>query len=167
MKTLILGLGNPILSDDGVGIHVARALENLDLPGVTVMEGSIAGLDFLDVLVGYERVIIADAIQTRGGKAGQIYRLKLEAFTVTRHAANPHDVNLATALELGKQLGLALPDDIIIFGIEVEDVITFSEDCAPAVKAAIPLCVDMIVSELTKTRLGEVLTPENHTSLLT
>ncbi len=127
----------------------------------------LEGLDFLDVLVGYERVIIADAIQTRGGKAGQIYRLKLDAFTVTRHAANPHDVNLATALELGKQLGMALPDDIIIFGIEAEDVITFSENCTPAVKAAIPACADMIVTELSRTKLGELLTPENHTSLLT
>ncbi len=148
MKTLILGLGNPILSDDGVGLCVARALKSLVAPDITVMEDSLAGLDFLDVLAGYKRVIIVDAIQTKAGRVGQIYRLKPETFATTRHAANPHDVNLATALEHGKQLGLALPDQIIIFGIEVEDVTTFSEDCTPAVKAAIPDCVNMVMNEL-------------------
>ncbi len=148
MKTLILGLGNPILSDDGAGLHVARALRAIKDPEITVMEESLTGLDFLDVLVGYDRTIIVDAIQTRGGKAGQIYRLEPEAFTATRHAGSPHDVNFATALELGKRLGLALPRQIIIFGIEVEDVTSFSEECTPAVMAAIPDCVDMIIHEL-------------------
>jgi len=76
MKTLILGLGNPILSDDGVGVGVAGELEGrLDQQEVTVVETSMAGLSLLDLLIGYDRVIIIDAIQTVGGKAGQIYRL--------------------------------------------------------------------------------------------
>ncbi len=148
MKTLILGLGSPILTDDSVGLRVARALEGLKGPEVTVAEDSVTGLDFLDVLVGYERAIIVDAIQTRWGKAGQIYRFEPDALAATRRASTPHDVNLATALELGRQLGLDLPRQIIIFGIEVEDVISFGEDCTPAVAAAIPECVEMIVREV-------------------
>lgn len=151
MKTLVLGLGNPILSDDGVGIWVARALEErLKQPDITVMETSLAGLNLLDHLANFDRAIIIDAIQTRGGKVGQIYHLEPGVFDVTRHAATPHDVNFATALELGKRLGLALPRKITIFAIEVEDVTTFSEDCTPKVKRAIPICVEKVIQELSE-----------------
>ena len=145
MKTLILGLGNPILSDDGVGLRIARALEGkLNRQEITVMETSMAGLGLLDLLVNFDRAIIIDAIQTIGGKAGQIYRLEPGAFNATRHAATTHDVNFATALELGNRLGLALPKQITIFAIEVEDVTTFSERCTPEVERAIPVCVEMV-----------------------
>jgi hydrogenase maturation protease len=149
LKTLVLGLGNPILSDDSVGCRVAMALqEKLHLPDVDVKEASIAGLDFLDTLAGYDRTIIIDAIQTVKGKPGQIYRFGLEVLANTRHAASPHDVNLATALELGKKLNLSLPRDITIFAIEAADVTSFSEDCTPGVAQAIPECVDMVLHEL-------------------
>lgn len=149
MKTLILGLGNPILSDDGIGLRVARALQSkCNQPEVTVMETGMAGLGLLDLLVGYDRAIIIDGVQTAGGKAGQIYRLKPDAFNATRHTGTPHDVNFTTALELGKRLGLALPQQIIIFAIEVEDVTTFGEECTPKVREAIPVCVEMVIQEL-------------------
>ena len=152
MKTLILGLGNPILTDDGVGHRVAKELEaRLDQQEATVMETSLAGLDMMDLLAGYDRAIIIDAIQTVGGKAGQIYRIEPEAFDATRHTASPHDVNFATALELGNRLGLALPSQIDIFAVEVADTSRFGEECTPKVTEAIPLCVEMIVQELRST----------------
>jgi hydrogenase maturation protease len=149
IKTLVLGLGNPILSDDSVGCRVAMALqEKLNMPNIDIREASIAGLDFLDTLTGYDRTIIIDAIQTGKGKPGQIYRFGLDSLSDTRHAATPHDVNLATALELGKRLNMALPSDITIFAIEAEDVTSFSEECTPGVKKAIPECVEMVIREL-------------------
>ena len=149
MKTLVLGLGNPILSDDGVGLQVARELKtNLDQQEVTVEETSLVGLSLLDLLTDYDRAIIVDAIQTVGGKAGQIYQLDPEAFNATLHASSPHDINFATVLELGTQLGLALPKQIEIFAIEVVDASTFSEQCTPDVRQAIPVCVEMIIQEL-------------------
>ncbi len=148
-KTLILGLGNPILSDDGVGCRVAMALKDrLKEPDVNVIEASIAGLDFLDLLTGYYRAIIIDAIQTDKGTPGQIYRLEPEILANTRHAGTPHDVNFATALELGKKLGLPLPQQITVFAIEVKDVVTFNEKCTPEVEQAISSCVKMIIKEL-------------------
>lgn len=69
-------------------------------------------------------------------------------FDATRHAASPHDVSFATALEFGNKLGLALPRQIVIFAIEVTDVSTFSEDCTPEVGKAIPVCVEKIIHEL-------------------
>jgi len=151
MKTLILGLGNPILSDDSVGLRVARELEGrFNQSDVTVMETSVAGLDFLDLLVGYDRAIIIDAIQTREEKVGHVYRFEPEVFDATRHASTPHDVNFATALELGNRLGLDLPQRITIFAIEVQNVSYFSEECTSEVMAAIPVCVTKIIKELSR-----------------
>ncbi len=149
MKRLVLGLGNPFLSDDSVGLHVARALEGrFNQQEITMMETSMAGLNLLDLLAGYDRVIIIDAIQTREGKVGQVYRLKPEAFAATRHASASHDINLTTALELGNQLGLALPQQITIFAVEVKDVTIFGEGCTRRVEETIPVVADMVVQEL-------------------
>jgi len=148
-KTLILGLGNSLLSDDGVGLSVAAELKRrVDQSDLTVMETSVAGLSLLDLLVGYDRAIIIDAIQTLDGKPGQIYRLDPEAFDTTRRTISPHDVNFTTALEFGKKVGIPLPQEIIIFAIEVSDVSTFNEECTPEVTRAIPTCVEMVLQEI-------------------
>jgi hydrogenase maturation protease len=149
MRTLILGLGNPILSDDGVGNRIAQELGNkISNRDITVEETSMSGLGLLDVLVGYDRAIIVDAIKTTNGKAGQIYRLTAEAFNDTRHASSVHDVNFATALELGRRVGMPIPGQIIIYAVEVANTSNFSEEFTPEVKKAIPRCVKMIFKEL-------------------
>ncbi len=163
MKTLVLGLGNPILSDNGVGIHVARELKGrLDQQGVTVMETSVAGLGLLDLLVGCDRAIIIDAIRGTEAEAGQIYRLEPRAFDDTYCASTPHDVNFATALEMGNKLGLPLPQKIVIFAIQVEDVTTFSEMCTPKVAQVIPTVADMVIQELNGRRNARAFYRSNH-----
>jgi len=148
-KTLILGMGNSLLSDDGVGIRVVAELKNrLSEPEITVMETGVAGLSLLDLLVGYERAIIIDAIQTVDGKAGQIYRLDPKAFDTALHTASSHGIDFTTALEFGKKLGLPLPQEIVILAIEASDVSTFNEECTPEVKQAVPACVEMVLREL-------------------
>jgi hydrogenase maturation protease len=144
MKTLVLGLGNPILSDDGVGIKVAQEVgEKLNDPQITVAATSAAGLSLLDSIVGYDKVIIIDAIQTEKGRAGQIYRMGPEDFSLTKYLSSPHQINLATALELGNVLNLAMPQEITIFAVEAKDITTFSEKCTPEVEQAIPEVVMM------------------------
>jgi len=151
VKTLVLGMGNPILGDDSAGIRVARVLEpKFKEPEITVTEASLAGLSLLELLTGFDKAIIIDAIQTEGGKAGQIYRIEPEAFDTTRRAITSHNVNFTTALELGRKVGLALPQEMVIFAIEVEKVTCFTEDCTPAVESAIPIVTDMVMSELAK-----------------
>ncbi len=151
MKTLILGLGNPILTDDGVGICVVRAVATRPLPqDVACAEASVGGLRLLEVLRGYERVIIVDAIQTREGKPGDIYRLRVDDVRASLHAGSTHDLSLPGALKWGRQIGLPLPDDsfIVIIAIEAEDVLTFGEECTSAVAAAIPRAVQAVLAEL-------------------
>ncbi|MFH1169887.1 MAG: hydrogenase maturation protease [Chloroflexota bacterium] len=105
-------------------------------------------MELLDMLVGYDKAIIVDAIQTEAGRPGQIYRLDPRVLDITRHVSSLHDVNFATALELGRRLGLALPREIIIYAIEAADVTSFSEECTPELKMAVPACVEMIAREL-------------------
>jgi hydrogenase maturation protease len=149
MKALVLGIGNPILSDDGVGIEVAREVEkNLNDPQITVSETSAAGLSLLDSMLGYDKIIIIDAIQTKEGKPGQIYRMKPEDFSSAKRLSSPHQINLVTALELGKMLNLAMPREITVFAIEAQDLATFSEKCTPEVEKAIPEVVKMVLENL-------------------
>ena len=149
MKTLVLGLGNPILSDDGAGIRVAQEVGNqLNDPQVTVAETSEAGLRLLDSIIGYDKVIIIDAVQTEKGQAGQIYHMGPEDFSFTKHFSSPHQINLVTALELGNALDLAMPQKITIFAVEAKDITTFSEKCTTEVEQAIPKLVKMVMEEL-------------------
>ena len=149
MKTLVLGLGNPILTDDGVGIKVIRALKpRVNDPQVTLYESSVGGLNLLDVLVGYDRAIIVDAIQTRGGTAGDVYHLSADDFKPCLHVSSAHSVDFATALVLGRKIGLRLPKDITIVAIEVQDVTTFGEECTPAMHVAISTAIDVVLQEL-------------------
>lgn len=132
VKTLLLGMGNPILSDDAVGIRLAHFLGTrlAHVPGLSLLEEcSIGGLNILEVLAGYDRVIILDSIRTSGAKPGDWYRFTGESLRETLHLHSVHDTNMATALVLGRELGLKLPEDqdIHIFAVEVQDNITFSE----------------------------------------
>ena len=149
MKTLVLGLGNLILSDDGAGIRVAQEVgKQLNDPQITVSETSAAGLSLLDSIVGYDKVIIIDAIQTKKGQAGQIYRMGPEDFSFAKHFSSPHQTNLVTALELGKMLHLVMPQKITIFAVEAKDIASFSEKCTPEVERAIPEAIKMVLQEL-------------------
>jgi hydrogenase maturation protease len=149
LRTLVLGLGNPILSDDGVGNRVAEILQRkLEDPEVTVTETNAVGLNLLDLLVGYQRAIIIDAVPSREGKVGQVHRLTPEDFRLSQHLCSPHDVDFVSALELGRRLGLSLPEEIIIFAVEVADITTFSESLTPEVERVVPQVIQMVLDEL-------------------
>jgi hydrogenase maturation protease len=151
LKTLVLGLGNPILTDDGVGVRVARAVAaRLQRDDVAVAEASIGGLRLLDTIVGYDRVIILDAIQTQDGKPGDIHRVHPNDLRASMHSGSTHDLSLPGALALGRGIDMILPEDeaIVIIAVEVEDVLTFGEVCTPAVAASIPHAVEAVLAEL-------------------
>jgi hydrogenase maturation protease len=155
MKTLVIGLGNPILTDDGVGVKVAFAVrDRLAAAGendIEVTEASVGGLHLMEMMVGCDRVILVDAIQTRDGQPGTIHCLTLDDIDSrlpTQHSASAHDMNLPTALEMGRRLGLALPEKIEIFAIEAEDVVTFGEKCTPNVAAVVPYVTELILKSL-------------------
>ncbi len=150
---VVIGLGNPILSDDGVGIFVARRVKEeltsrrLPVP-VDVVEASLAGFNLLDLLLGYQRAIIVDSIKTKGGTVGDIYQFSPEALAQTVRLASVHDLNLATALKFGKMMDMPLPGDITIYAVEVNDNTTFHEGCCPEVERVIPRLAEMVLAAL-------------------
>lgn len=155
MKTLVLGLGNPILTDDGVGIQIVREVAACCHRGnVAFAETSLGGLRLLDILSGFDRVIMVDAIQTPGGEPGDLYRLTPYDLPRSRHSGSTHDLSLTEALALGRSLGKPLPADeaIVIVGVEVQDALSFGERCTPMVSAAIPSAVDLVLTELESER---------------
>ncbi len=151
MKILVLGIGNPILGDDGIGFYVAQELASkVKNESVDVKDASTHGLNLLELLAGYDRVIIVDAIKTENGEAGQIYKLRPEDFVNTVHfATSLHDTNLATAIEIGKRLlAEQMPKEIVIFAIEAEQVTKFTEEMTEKVKEAIPKVANLILEEI-------------------
>jgi len=149
VKTLVLGLGNSILTDDAVAFAVVEEVERrIDRKDVTVSRASVGGLGLLELVVGYDRVIILDAIQTGLAEPGHIHRLTPDEFRGSLRAASSHDVSLTTALELGRQLRKDVPKEIIIIAIEAADVETFGEELTPAVAAAVPQAVELVLQEL-------------------
>ena len=148
--TLVLGIGNPILSDDGVGIHVMRKLQkHVDDPGVVFEEAAVGGMALLDMIVGYERVVMIDAIQLSDMKPGELRKMMLDDFAETVHSSSPHDVNFFTAIEMGKSYyGDRMPKEYIIYAIQADNILDFSEEMTPAVAAAVPGIVETIVKDM-------------------
>jgi hydrogenase maturation protease len=149
VKVLVLGVGNPILSDDGVGIHVARELMKRKLPGVDVEELAASGLELLDVVRGYDKVIIIDAIQTKQGKPGKLHILEEKDFEKSIHGSSPHGINIATALAIGRKLvPMEMPKEVVFFAIEAEDLVNVTEQLTPKVEEALPRILERIEKEL-------------------
>jgi hydrogenase maturation protease len=150
MKTLIIGIGNTLYGDDGIGIYISRELQNRlkDKRDIVIEEAAVGGINLMELMIGFNRAILIDAIQLKEKSPGYVYRLTTDSIINTRHVNSPHDTDFITALEIGRKLNLALPDSIIIYGVEVENIDPFVEDCTPMVKEAIPNCVNMIVQEL-------------------
>ena len=150
MKTLVLGLGNPVISDDSVGLRVAEKVKELlaDRADVEVDEDFWGGLRLMERLIGYDRAVIVDAMKT-GGEPGTV-RLLTPTDLPTQRSASAHDVNFPTALTFGRQTGMHLPPDelISLVGIEVVDILTFGEELTPAVEAAIPRAVELVIKAL-------------------
>ena len=145
MKTLILGMGNELLGDEGVGVHVVRALRSESLPaGVAALEAGTANLDILPALEASQRLIIIDAMQGQG-PAGSVYRTPLKDCSDSALIAALHGFDIFRMLTtLSGRCDL---ERIVIFGIEPE-VIEWSLTLSPVVQGAIPHLLDALRDEL-------------------
>ena len=154
MKTLVLGIGNTILGDDGVGIYAAQELAGrLDDENVTIKDVGVDGLNLLEHILGYDRLVVIDAIVTEGGRPGNIYRLRPEAIRESAGGGlSPHHFNLATTLEIGNRLFPdEMPQEVTIFAVEAKEVKDITEEMTEPVRKALPRVVEMVFVELTAT----------------
>lgn len=155
MSAIIIGVGNPVLSDDSVGIHVVRRLAE-ELKGradITTRELYAGGISLMEAMTGHQKAIIIDAILTDGGRPGTIYSLTLSDLLQSRNVHSTHDANLSAALELGRMVGLTLPEQVMIWAIEAEDVKSFSESLTEKVEEAVPVVVGRVLHHLTQAAL--------------
>ena len=146
MNTLILGIGNPILTDDGVGIKIAHKLKEQN-PELEVLETSEAGIALLDLIAGYNKLVIIDSIKTKEGKPGELYKLELGDLKSHMDFSSSHGIDIATAFELGQRLGYRMPKFVSIYAVEIRDNSTFAEECTEEVEERIPLIAKQIIEE--------------------
>jgi hydrogenase maturation protease len=139
-RILILGVGNPILSDDRAGLLVAEKLASASLEcpnySVALETATEGGLEFLEKLEYFDKAIIIDAMVSGALEVGEIRELHLEDLQQTSNLLSSHGISLKTAVDFGRNLGLKMPSAIRIFGIEVSDNLTVSEEIDPRIEAA-------------------------------
>jgi hydrogenase maturation protease len=149
-KTIILGIGNPILRDDGVGVHVAEELKkHIRKPGVTIDSAFTGGMNLLDLMVDHDRAILIDAVKMENKKLGEVGLFELGEISAF-HTCNPHDVSLPQAIDLAKRLGEnRIPTDIKIVGINIGELgCEFGEELSSEIEKAIPKAVELVKKEV-------------------
>lgn len=150
MKTLILGIGNPLRGDDAVGIEAANNIKKFfsdnDID-IDVKIVSTTNIDILDIISGYDKVVIIDAVKTASGNLGRVHVLRAKHLKSSQHHTI-HNIDLGTTLEIGRALGMKIPE-ITIYGIAVgcenED---FRQGMSKGVKAAVPAVTKKILKEV-------------------
>jgi hydrogenase maturation protease len=135
MRTLVIGVGNLLRTDDGVGIHVINRLSKLH-PEINTFDAAMGSIEILEAMKGYDRVVIVDSIET-GVEPGTIIRVNLACGEKPPVITHSHGTDLLTVLELGHQLyGGEMPKDIILIAIEAEDTTTISDKLTKRVQRA-------------------------------
>jgi hydrogenase maturation protease len=163
-STLVIGLGNPILSDDGVGWKIVEQVQSKFENRRSKIEFdclSLGGLSLMERMIGYRRVILVDSMETSQSDAlsgqskypvGSVRVIKLEELEnpSAGHSASAHDTSLITALDTAKAMGLPIPELVEIVAIEARHVYDFSEELSPSVAEAVPAAVQAVMDLLSK-----------------
>ena len=158
-RTIVIGLGNPLLGDDGVGWRIADEVEGLlgiarganpGVPDVEIERLGVGGLRLMECLTGYERAILVDAAEFADRPLGEVRSCSFEdlADFTAGHLDSAHDASLKTALTLGRRLGAALPTSIHAVTVQAHRTDEFSLDMSPEVLAAIPIAAEAVVELL-------------------
>ena len=152
-----MGLGNEILTDDGIGPKLIGDLNRMDIPsGITFKTAGVGGLELLELVSGYSRVFIIDAIRTSGGKPGNVYFFSPDDFRETMHISNLHDVNFFTSLELGNRLNYPIPSEVIIIAVEIAEDLVFSDQLSPALQKKYPEILNKVYKFLLEALLIQI-----------
>jgi hydrogenase maturation protease len=148
-KSLVLGIGNDILRDDGIGPKLAIKMEEVDpLEDVAYQTTTLGGLDILELIQDYQTVVFIDAIKTRGGVPGTVYEYSLEDFQETLHLSNLHDISFLTAIELGKKMNMQIPDRISIIAVEIVEDMEFGEQFTPPLQEKYPAIIQEVKGKI-------------------
>lgn len=147
MKTLVIGLGNPILGDDGVGWKVAEAVQSIAVQTVEVDFASLGGLSLMERMLGFEHVVLIDCMETDQSPVGTVQSVQLAdlANPNAGHSASAHDTSLLTALEAARAMGAEIPARVDVVTIEARNTYDFSEQLSPEIAAAVPVATQEVL----------------------
>jgi len=153
MRTRVIGLGNTILTDDGVGICAARELRRrLTEAGCAaladIVETEVAGFALIELMAGWDRVVLIDSVQFEGVEPGTVLRIRPDDLHTSMRLRSIHEIDLPTGLELGRRLGFEMPREILIFCIQAQDANTLGESLTPNVKAGMTEAAAQVLREL-------------------
>ncbi|HEC79862.1 MAG TPA: hydrogenase maturation protease [Firmicutes bacterium] len=147
MRTLLLGIGNDILGDDGVGIYVVReAKKKIGHPDLDIVEGLWGGFTILDIIKGYNKVLIVDGVVDESKPIGEVFWVDLEKLRDHRGFEHSHNIHLPTLLEVGDKMGYEMPDVLRVLGISIAFTQEFGgyDKMSEDVKTAIPYATEKV-----------------------
>jgi hydrogenase maturation protease len=150
-KIKVLGCGNTLVGDDGVGIRTIERLQQIKLPpNVEVIDAGVGGLAILSWIEDADKVIIIDAVQTDNEPPGTVYEFTDKELPPSNmFMLSLHDLNLVDTINVGRMVQ-KMPDEIVIIGVEVKRVAEFTKELTPEVEAAVPEVLDLVLKELSK-----------------
>jgi len=157
MKTIIIGLGNPILGDDGVGWRVVDEVkQQLAASEVDVKYLSLGGIGLMENLIGYDHAILIDSFVSEDEEVGTILIRRLNDLPnySAFHITSVHDTSLQNALELGRKLGAHLPDEVTVIGIATQRINDFGEELSVPVADAVPEATHIVLNLLKQVVMG-------------
>lgn len=147
VKITVVGVGNLLLKDEGIGVHVVRALQERDIPGAEIIDGGTSP-DTLACLEPTGRLIIVDAAET-GGEAGTIYRFRPEDLEgAAADSLSLHEVGVAESLKM-MQLTGNLPGEVIIIGVQPGEI-GWGMELSPKLAARLPEIEKIILEEINR-----------------
>lgn len=168
MKVVIIGIGNTLAADDGVGVRILCDFQSsVADERVACLECERGGLDLLDALAGFERAIILDAARTGSHLPGTVLEFTLRAPYLHDCSPSLHTIGIGGVLALGEAAGVKLPEEVAIFGVEAADIETFGAGCTPVVEAAIPGVVMRLKRRILELVPGICFTPTSHAEFVT
>ncbi len=154
MKTRVIGLGNTILTDDGVGVYTVREIRRLlnehgSADAADIVESEVGGFDLMELMTGWDRVILVDSIQFDGVAPGTLLELDPQDLRTALRIRSVHDIDLPTVLKLGRLMGLQMPGQVLIYAIQAEDAQTLGEAMTPPVRQAMARTAEVVLNRIT------------------
>jgi hydrogenase maturation protease len=161
-KTLILGLGSEILKDDSLPIKLIKEIKAKNLFRKCDFEtANTGGIDLLDIITGYKRVIIIDTMKTRHGIPGNVMLIDVKNLDTTMHLTKLHNVSLTTIMALGNMLDYPVPKNIFIIAVEIIEDLVFTTELSNRLLKRFSTIADRVI------KLVQSIIESKHQSLNT
>jgi hydrogenase maturation protease len=150
-KTIVLGVGNRLMGDDGFGPRAIEELQKREVPpDVELMDAGVGGMAILSWIEGADKVVIIDSVQTNNEPPGTVYRFTDKELPPSdMFMLSLHDLNLVDTINIGRVVQ-KMPDEIVIYGVEVKRVAEFVDGLTPEVEAAMKEVIDLVMEEIRK-----------------